>query len=952
MPKRMPVNGCLSLLSACFGLLACLSWLAAPVNAAPAGEIPPKPIMPLSTSLGRKVLFEKDIAPFLEANCTACHNSAIDEGRLSLETRTAMLKGGRSGPAVVPGQPEASLLFSLASHRQRPVMPPVGNDVEARNLTPAELGILRQWIVEGANIEPAAALPGFAWKSLPAGLTAVHSVALSPHAEWAAAGRSNQVWIYSLTTGESQRLVDDRLQPLTIDGKALYPHGAAHRDLVQALAFSPDGQRLATGGYRVIKIWKQTGLGATVAKAACEAQGPIARSSDGRFIAVADGHRALLFRSHSPTAGTATASDEPTAQATTTAEKPIVAIACEIAESGELPIIWFATENELFRWQAGRGESQSIASLPPGAHQILLTAQRHLLVGNTHQLEIRDRRWPAEIVKTIQFSTNHPLLLAEIPGRNEQCVVAEAAGEIRILELPTAKVLRKFSHGGAVTCLTVDPASQSIVTGGAEGTLRWWDSKTGEQTVERTGIAARQQAVVQLEQQLEWRRQIAAVANNKLIEQQSAFDDRQRLVAESRTAIGSAQTLLARLNSELNLLQKSANSEKFERAALDALTKQITEAERSLESAQRSVTFAEESVAKVKSKLDSQINVQQAAETTVSTIERELAAAVAAAEQELVPVKSVCFNQSGNHYCVLFQNGALQLHDAVTGDGRSIPQTASLTNILSLVEERVLVRKENGEANWIDCAAHWEFEMALGPPADQPLDPGNSPISHRVLALAFSPDGKSLASAGGEPSRSGEVLVWNLQDRTIKLSLPEAHSDTVQSVTFSRDGQWLATSGSDKFAKLFNAETGEHQHSFEGHTDHVLGVAIRADASELATASADKTVKLWDLATGEQKRTIAAHDKQVTGITFVGLSDQIATSGGDARARTHRTTNGSLIRNFEDPRDYLHAVATNDDGSRILAGGEEGTVFLWETAGGRLLRRFSLEPLTTEETLP
>ena len=60
------------------------------------------------------------------------------------------MKGGKRGSAIVAGKPDESLLYLVASRKKSPAMPPLPNKVEAKALTPKELGILRQWILDGA----------------------------------------------------------------------------------------------------------------------------------------------------------------------------------------------------------------------------------------------------------------------------------------------------------------------------------------------------------------------------------------------------------------------------------------------------------------------------------------------------------------------------------------------------------------------------------------------------------------------------------------------------------------------------------------------------------------------------------------------------------------------------------------------------------------------------------
>jgi len=79
----------------------------------------------------KPVDFRTDLLPFLKSNCIACHHSKVPEGQLVLESPKTILKGGDSGPAVIPGKSGESLLLLSASHQKKPMMPPKKNKVGA-----------------------------------------------------------------------------------------------------------------------------------------------------------------------------------------------------------------------------------------------------------------------------------------------------------------------------------------------------------------------------------------------------------------------------------------------------------------------------------------------------------------------------------------------------------------------------------------------------------------------------------------------------------------------------------------------------------------------------------------------------------------------------------------------------------------------------------------------------
>ena len=192
--------------------------------------------------------FRREILPVLQANCLPCHNKTTTKADLLLETPAEMLKGGETGPAIVAGNAAASLLLRLSSHAEKPRMPPRDNKVNAVDLTPEQLGLLARWIDEGAH-EGERRTETVRWLDSAPPLRAIYSVAWSPDGEFVACGRGQRVFIYHRPTAQ---LVTELTQSGTESSNR-----PAHRDLVGALAFRPDGQQLASGGFREVKLWRR-----------------------------------------------------------------------------------------------------------------------------------------------------------------------------------------------------------------------------------------------------------------------------------------------------------------------------------------------------------------------------------------------------------------------------------------------------------------------------------------------------------------------------------------------------------------------------------------------------------------------------------------------------------------------------------------------------------------------
>ncbi len=146
-----------------------------------------------------------------------------------------------------------------------------------------------------------------------------------------------------------------------------------------------------------------------------------------------------------------------------------------------------------------------------------------------------------------------------------------------------------------------------------------------------------------------------------------------------------------------------------------------------------------------------------------------------------------------------------------------------------------------------------------------------------VNSVAFSPDGNTIVSGSGDAT----IKLWDVETGTLKATL-EGHEQPVNSVTFSPDGNTLASGSWGDTIKLWDVTSGTLKATLEGHTDNVNSVVFSPDGNTITSGSGDATIKLWDVATGSLKTTLEGHEGSIESVAFSPDGTMLAAAKGVA----------------------------------------------------------------------
>ena len=198
-----------------------------------------------------------------------------------------------------------------------------------------------------------------------------------------------------------------------------------------------------------------------------------------------------------------------------------------------------------------------------------------------------------------------------------------------------------------------------------------------------------------------------------------------------------------------------------------------------------------------------------------------------------------------------------------------------------------------------------------------------------LIAVAYAPDGATLATGGDD----GIVRIWDM--RTGQQHELGGHTGEVNAVAYAPNGAALATGGDDGTVRIWDTRTGQQQHELTGHTGGVNAVAYAPDGATLATGGPyDGTVRIWDTRTGQQQHELGGHTRRVNAVAYAPDGATLATGGDDGIVRIWDMRTGQQHELGGHTR-RVNAVAYAPNGAALATGGDDGTVRIWDTRTGQ-----------------
>ena len=215
-----------------------------------------------------------------------------------------------------------------------------------------------------------------------------------------------------------------------------------------------------------------------------------------------------------------------------------------------------------------------------------------------------------------------------------------------------------------------------------------------------------------------------------------------------------------------------------------------------------------------------------------------------------------------------------------------------------------------------------------------------------VYSITYSPDGNYLASGSADKT----IKIWDVASGKCILTIP-SDSGTVYTVAYSPDGKILASGGYDGSVKFWDLSTGKCMRTMVGHKTSVTSIVFFPDGKRIVSGSTDTTVKVWDVVTGTCLHTLTGHRYNVNGVAVSPDGSKMLSASYDNTIKIWDATSYACLATLNDHLNSVLCAAFSPDGKYIVSGSSDTTIKLWDASTLSCLETMTLQRFDVKAVL-
>ena len=216
--------------------------------------------------------------------------------------------------------------------------------------------------------------------------------------------------------------------------------------------------------------------------------------------------------------------------------------------------------------------------------------------------------------------------------------------------------------------------------------------------------------------------------------------------------------------------------------------------------------------------------------------------------------------------------------------------------------------------------------------------------AERILAIAYSTDGKTLVAGGGTPAQFGEVQIWDTSSGKLRHTA-RLTNDTVFGASIAPDGSRVAVGATDNTVHVFETASGKELYKIGNHENWVLGSVFGVDSKRFVSVSKDRAAKIIDASSGAFLENVNVLRTELTSIARHPKKDVVVIGGEDRYPYVYNmdrpknmkiADDTTLIRKLDRQDGPIFSLDWSPDATRIAVAGIAPAVNIYDAESGKL----------------